>query len=100
MVLEITGYGEYCVSISCENSVKLCSLDGSVEPVGGGSLRKRLGETKLVTLDVDEKANKVFFGTSVNRVLIYKLEGFQFEYLTSITTVNCGPVSCLTVSYG
>ncbi|CAG9323105.1 unnamed protein product [Blepharisma stoltei] len=89
------------ISISVDNFLKVSqSINGHLEPVGGGSLRQRLGDARLISLAVDQKSKKIFLGTSINRILIYVLPSPSPKYLESITTKNDGPISCIDVRWG
>lgn len=100
-VLSIKLLNDYIVSIGTDNMLKISTIsNGLLEAVGGGSLRQRLGESNLTCLAIDQKNNKIYLGTSINRIFIYKLEDGKPVYCDSISTKNCGPIRSIEISWG
>ena len=83
-------------SISSDNTLRVLQYEGqTLTVVAGGSLKSRLTTATLTTLAMDPSGQKLFLGTSINRVLIYTLDNFQPKYLTSISTRASGPIRTL-----
>lgn len=89
------------VSASADNTLKVLQYaNNNLVVVGGGSLKSRLTTASLHSLAIDPNGQKIYLGTSINRVLIYTLEQSQPKYLTSISTRGTGPVLSLFVDPG
>ncbi len=100
-VLSMKFLNDYIVSIGTDNMLKISSLSsGTLDVTGGGSLRQRLGDANLTCLAVDHRNNKIYLGTSINRIFIYKLEEGRLSYSDAITTKNFGPIRCIDISWG
>lgn len=86
------------VSASTDNTLKVLQYaDNRLTIVGGGSLKSRLTTASISALVFDPNGQKIYLGTSINRVLIYTLDQYQPKYLTSISTRGSGPVNSLFI---
>ena len=100
-VLSMKFLNDYIVSIGIDNMLKISTISkGSLQAVGGGSLRQRLGDASLTCLAIDEKSSKIYLGTSINRIFIYKLEEGKPAYFDAITTKNFGPIRSIDINWG
>jgi hypothetical protein len=84
------------VSISSDNHLKISKLVlGDLETLGGGSLRQRLGDAFLTSMEIDKARSQILLGTSINRIFVYDVVDFKPAYSYSITTKNFGPIVSL-----
>mmetsp|Transcript_15609 Transcript_15609/g.28383 ORF Transcript_15609/g.28383 Transcript_15609/m.28383 type:complete len:245 (-) Transcript_15609:790-1524(-) len=84
------------VSISSDNYLKISKYaDGDLDTLGGGSLRQRLGDAYLTSIEIDKARSQIFLGTSLNRIFVFDVADNKPSYCYSITTKNFGPVFSL-----
>lgn len=95
-IVEVKEWDGNVVSISNDNYLKISAIsDGDFETLGGGSLRQRLGDAYLTSIEIDKARSQIFLGTSLNRIFVYDVREFKPSYSYSITTKNFGPVASL-----
>jgi hypothetical protein len=90
-IIKIAEIEKQIITISIDSILKV-SLSNfhtvhneTIDPVGGGSLKQRLNNDKLLTLTADSLTNKLFLGTEQGKILVYLLENHQPKYLYSIS---------------
>jgi hypothetical protein len=95
-VVALKEWDENLVSVSSDNYLKISKVTAAgLQSLGGGSLRQRLGDTYLTSMEIDKPRKQIFLGTSINRIFVYDVLDCKPSYSYSITTKNFGPVLAL-----
>lgn len=89
-VIKIDGIDDILITISSDNILKAfkCRVyideNQIIEPIGGGSLKQRLGSDKLTCMRTDPITKKIFLGTEKGKIIVYLLENSpRFLYCIS-----------------